>query len=45
MIQISDHLIADFKTSACWQTTYGALDFLNHLKLQQESIINGEIRF
>lgn len=41
MVQISDHLIEDFKTSACWQTTNGSLEFLNYLKQLQMNAANG----
>jgi REG-2-like HAD superfamily hydrolase len=35
MTKLSNHLINVYKTSACWQHTFGAIDFLNYLKIQQ----------
>uniref|UniRef100_U5EYG3 Reg-2-like protein n=1 Tax=Corethrella appendiculata TaxID=1370023 RepID=U5EYG3_9DIPT len=34
--EMTEHLMEIFKTSACWQHCYGAVDFLNYLKLQRQ---------
>lgn len=34
--ELSDHLLGVYKTSTCWQTAYGSVEFLNYLKLQQQ---------
>jgi len=33
---ITDYLLELYKTSSCWSRTFGAMDFLNFLKLQQQ---------
>jgi len=36
MIKFADELIEWYKTSAAWQVNYGATEFLNYLKIQQQ---------
>lgn len=39
---MTNYLLEHYKTSTCWQHTYGTVDFLNYLKLQkQHSCKNG----
>jgi len=34
--KLSEFLLEEYKTSSCWTLTYGAIDFLNYLKLQRQ---------
>lgn len=36
MNEITNHFLETFKTSACWQHAYGAVELLNYLKLQRQ---------
>ncbi|XP_055376910.1 rhythmically expressed gene 2 protein [Condylostylus longicornis] len=42
MIKFSDELIEWYKTSAAWQVKYGATEFLNYLKIQQQLRAKGK---
>lgn len=43
---MTNYLLDFYKTSTCWQLTYGTVDFLNYLKLQKQfASQNGEPQF
>jgi REG-2-like HAD superfamily hydrolase len=36
LTKMTNYLLEIYKTTTCWSLCYGALDFLNYLKLQQQ---------